>query len=242
MWRISPARLVLVLAAAAAASPAFAADLPQRMPPPPQAPAVYNPPPPPQYNWGGIYFGLNGGYGFGNSTWNSSTGSTGSFNSNGGLIGSTIGANFQSGPFVFGVEGDLDWADVSGSAACATAVPSTTCETQNNWLGTFRGRVGYAWDRVLLYATAGGAVGDIKAITSGGGTVGSVDSTEFGWTAGAGVEFALAENWTARVEYLYVDLSNGSWSCTGAGCGTATSVSFDENLVRAGLDYKFGGF
>ena len=231
-----------------AAGPALAADLPPPQIPPPQAPATYVPAPSPEYNWGGIYFGLNGGYGFGDSKW-SGLGSTGSFNTDGGLVGVTLGANYQANQMVFGIEGDMDWADASGTAGagCGASVIGigtiTSCETKNDWLATVRGRLGYAWDRVLLYGTAGGAGGDIKATTSGGtASVGSVDNTEFGWTAGAGVEFALAQNWTARAEYLYVDLSNGSWSCTGAFCGTTSSVSFDESLVRVGLDYKFGGF
>jgi outer membrane immunogenic protein len=249
MARISSACWGFIVAATAIATPALAADLPQPPPPLPQAPAAYIPPPPPVYNWGGIYFGLNGGYGFGNSEWSPASGTgTGNFNVSGGLVGGTLGANFQSGEFVFGVEGDLDWTDIKGNVSSTTICPSggtTSCtfQTENDWLATLRGRFGYAFDRVLVYGTAGGAFGNIKPQLSVPPIVGSSNSTEFGWTAGAGLEFALALNWTARIEYLFVDLSKGSFSCGLAQCTSVTTVpvSFDASLVRIGLDYKFGG-
>jgi outer membrane immunogenic protein len=238
--------------ALAAASPALAADLPQAPPPPPpQAPAAYVPTVVPQYNWGGIYFGLNGGYGFGDSSWNTPGGSTGDFSTDGGLVGVTVGANFQTGPLVVGIEGDIDWSDIKGnltSTALCGGGATCTFQTENDWLGTIRGRVGYAWDRVLFYGTAGGAFGNIKpqltVVSAGGTTAVQSDSSEFGWTAGAGVEVALAENWTARVEYLFVDLQNGTLSCAATTCGTAISapVSFETSLVRAGLNFKFNAF
>lgn len=235
--------------ALSAAAPAFAADLPAG-PPPPQAPAAYIPAPAPIYNWSGIYIGVNGGYAFGNSNWNATPGfgtgvvGTGNFNIDGALAGGTLGANFQSGQFVFGVEADGDWTDIKGTTSngdCAAG----SCQTSNDWLATVRGRVGYAFDRVLLYATGGGAAGDVKATVSSPGvpTI-STDSTEFGWTAGAGVEVGLTENITAKAEYLYVDLSNGSLSCSAAVCGAAVTVpvQFDASIIRAGLNFKFSPF
>ncbi|MGB6535201.1 MAG: outer membrane protein [Xanthobacteraceae bacterium] len=224
-----------------ATTPAFAADLIPPPGPPPQAPATYVPTIAPIYNWGGIYVGLNGGYGFGDSNWGAPA-STGNFDVDGGLFGATLGFNYQVGSFVFGVEGDGDWTDIKGSAGAA--VCPGTCQTSNEWLATLRGRVGYAIDRVLVYGTAGGAGGNIKGtLTTPVGTVSS-DSSEFGWTAGAGVEFAITENLTAKVEYLFVDLSNGSLSCSVAVCGATTSVpvSFDSSLIRAGLNFKFNPF
>jgi outer membrane immunogenic protein len=159
----------------------------------------------PVYNWGGIYYGINGGYGFGKSEWTdpnniSGLGSTGTFNTDGFVVGPTLGVNLQTDAFVFGIEGDFDWSGLDGkstSAFCgATLLPSTTCETKNTWLGTLRGHVGYAADRVLFYATGGGAFGNIES-----GIGGNFDkSTKGGWTAGAGVEAAFADNWTARIE------------------------------------------
>jgi len=226
-------RIILITAASfaiVAGSPALAADLPQAAPPP-QAPAAYVPTVAPVYNWGGIYFGANGGYAFGNSDWTGGTVSSGSFTTSGLVVGGTLGANFQTDAFVFGVETDLDYAPVSGDGPSSFCV---NCKTQSTWLGTTRARAGYAADRVLFYGTAGAAYGDVRA--SAFDTTNS--STEIGWTAGAGVEAALADNWTARVEYLFVDLTHGT--CTTA-CGSphSQSVSFSENLVRAGVDFKF---
>lgn len=223
--------------ALAAASPSLAADLPQPMAPAPRAPAAYVPAPSPVYDWAGIYVGINGGYGFGNSDWEPAGGTaTGNFNVNGGLAGATIGANMQSGQFVFGIEADGDWSGLSGSTSSGGCALST-CTTSNNWLATVRGRAGYAFDRVLVYGTAGGAMGDVKAAIP----TGSTDDTEFGWTAGAGVEVGLTPNLTAKVEYLFVDLANGS--CGAALCGgTAVPVTFDTSLVRAGLNFKFNPF
>ncbi len=230
--------------ALAAGGQAFAADLPQPAPPPPRAPATYVPTTAPVYNWGGVYLGINGGYGFGNSTWTDAAGdSTGSFSTDGFLLGGTLGANFQWGPVVFGIEGDGDWNDVNGNSAvgCGSlgAPAGISCETKSDWLATARGRIGYAFDRILLYGTGGGAFGNIQAGPNSG-TFNS--STEIGWTAGAGIEVAFAQNWTAKVEYLFVDLGNGATCTTACTIGGATpniNVKFDESLVRAGLNYKF---
>src|ERR1700691_4232538 len=125
-------RIVLALAlSVAAVSHAFAADLPERAPPPPpysppaQAPATYIPAPEPSYNFGGIYAGINGGYGLGSSTWTVASTSTcpscttGSFKTDGFLVGGTLGVNFQAGQIVFGPEADLDWTDFKGHVAPA---------------------------------------------------------------------------------------------------------------------------
>jgi outer membrane immunogenic protein len=235
-------RVMLVLAATAAAGPVLAADLRAPMPPPaPQAPAAYIPAPA-VYNWGGIYFGLNGGYGFGDSAWTpAGTAGTGDFSTNGGLFGATLGANFQTGVLVFGIDTDLDWSGIKGNISCFAGAAACNFQTENDWLGTVRGRVGYAFNRVLVYGTAGGAFGNIKPQLTDP-LVGSSNNTEFGWAAGAGIEFALPANITARIEYLFVDLANGSFACGAAQCAPAMTipVSFDASLVRAGLDYKFG--
>jgi outer membrane immunogenic protein len=242
----------------AATGSTLAADLPPSMPPPPpRAPAAYIPVAPPMYNWGGIYIGINGGYGFGKSTWTVPAADTGpgNININGAVVGGTFGANFQTGQFVFGIEGDGDWSNIKGSASGATSAAclgssSTTCtyQTSNDWLATLRARMGVAWDRVLIYGTAGGAAGDIKANFSPAAplTGASSSSTEFGWTAGGGLEFGITDNVTAKVEYLYVDLQNSSFSCTAVACGTAAAVSapvsLTTSLVRAGLNLKFNPF
>jgi outer membrane immunogenic protein len=223
--------LATVLFSAVAAGSALAADLPPA--PPPRAPAVYAPPPP-VYNWTGFYLGINGGWGFGKSDWNLPNAiptplDTGSFNVNGGLVGGTVGFNWQSDWFVAGLEGDFDGSWMDGTASICAA---PACETKNTWLATLRARVGYAADRVLFYATGGGAFGDIVVNTTTNWQ--SADKT--GWTAGAGIEGAFTEHWTARLEYLYVDLHNSSFTPT---AGFPVNVKFNANLIRAGVDYKF---
>lgn len=201
---------------------AQAADI-QRRQMPAKAPA-YLPPPP--YNWTGFYVGINGGGGFGHSDF-SAPFSTGSFNTSGGLVGDTLGYNWQMGQAVFGLEGDADWSNIRGSAVCGGGV--TVCEMRNDWLGTFRGRLGYAFDRFLPYVTGGLAVGDIKTSIAG---LGSTNDTKAGWTVGGGIEAAIAGPWTAKVEYLYVDLGRG-------GSILGSDAKFTTNIVRAGLNYRF---
>jgi outer membrane immunogenic protein len=146
----------------AGSSAALAADFG-----PPSPPPVYAaPPPPPVYpifSWSGIYVGINGGGAFGQSNWSDPVfGNTGDFDVSGGLFGGTVGANYQTGPWVFGVEGDWDWTSLSGTTfngSCAFV----GCTTQSNWLATVRGRTGWAWNRVLFYGTAGAAFANVQA-------------------------------------------------------------------------------
>ena len=230
-------RFVVAAALVLAAGPAWAADLPQPAPPPPQAPSVYVPAPAPVYNGGGAYLGVNGGYGFGKSDWTSATGSsTGNFNVSGYAVGPTVGANMQFDAFVIGIEGDVDGMGTDGTTTICNPV---NCETKNTWLATLRGRAGYAVDRVLFYGTAGGAFGNIQTNTSG---TSFQKKSEPGWTAGAGVEVAFADHWTARAEYLFVDLENAKFATVlppPSGAASTTTVKFNDNVVRVGVDYKF---
>ncbi len=217
-------RLILAGVAAVATvtmiGAANAADIARRQAMPMKAPAYYAP-----YNWTGFYVGINGGGGWGRSEF-SDPFATGSFNTSGGLVGGTVGYNWQMGQTVFGLEGDLDWSNIRGSAVCGV---TTSCETRNNWLGTARGRLGYAFDRFLPYVTGGLAVGDIKTSIAG---LGSANDTRVGWTVGGGIEAAIAGPWTAKVEYLYVDLGSG-------GSILGSDAKFNANIVRAGLNYRF---
>jgi opacity protein-like surface antigen len=198
-------------------------------------------------NWTGIYLGFNAGYSFGGSDWTDSvTGFlSGSFGTSGFVLGGTVGANYQVGSIVFGVEADGDWADASGFGTfTATPLCAGGCLTKSSWLSTVRGRAGYAFDRLLVYGTGGAAFGNVQANFSNDPVT---SSTEAGWTVGAGVEWSFAPNWSAKGEYLFVDLGNGS--CT-TNCAIAdasgtpiipnVAVKFNESIVRGGVNYRFG--
>jgi outer membrane immunogenic protein len=217
---------LLTLGALLVAPSAFAADL--------SVAPLYKAPPPamaPAYDWSGFYLGINGGGGWGHSTWDARGVN---MNTSGGLVGGTAGYNWQLGSAVLGVEGDIDWANLKGTGT-STLCPAG-CTTSDNWLSTVRGRAGYAFGTVLPYVTGGLAVGDIRASTPG---FAGATTTNAGWALGGGVEVALPGNWSAKAEYLHVDL--GSFNC-GTNCGPTPTdnVSMHDNVVRAGVNYKFG--
>jgi outer membrane immunogenic protein len=213
-----------ILTLAAMVGPGGAADLPRRYDPNvPKAPAFTQ-----IYNWTGFYVGINGGGGWGHSAWTTTNG----FDVSGGLVGGTAGYNWQMGQWVFGVEGDVDWSNINGNTVAGCPFG---CQTSNTWLATLRGRVGYAFDRFMPYVTGGAAFGDIRATTPG---FAGFSDTNAGWAVGGGLEFAIYYNWTAKAEYLYVDL--GHTNC-GLSCGVVApnNVSFRSNILRAGLNYRF---
>jgi outer membrane immunogenic protein len=204
---------------------ASAADLSR--PPPMVTKAPYYAP---FYNWTGFSAGVNGGYGWGKSDW--SVAGT-NFDTRGGLFGGQAGYNWQFGQFVWGVEGDIDWSDMRSSSNLLCGAGG--CRTKNEFLSTVRGRVGYAIDRWMPYVTGGLAVGDIKTSVPG---FGGVDETKAGWTVGGGVEFALVSNWTAKVEYLHVDLGNTNCDVS-CGLPAGNTVGFKSDIVRGGINYRF---
>jgi outer membrane immunogenic protein len=195
-------------AAVAVSGTAAAADLP-RSPAPYYAPAQSG-----LYNWGGAYAGLNLGYEWGKVT-NSAVEPSGVAG------GGQIGYNWQSGQFVFGVE-----TDVQFSGADDTFAPF---KFSNPWFGTLRGRAGAAFNNVLLYGTLGLAYGSLK------GEIPGLDETrtEVGWAGGIGAEYGFNPNWSARVEYLYMDLASRGFSITGADNG------LHANMLRLGINYHF---
>ena len=213
---------------------ASAADLPRQQPIY-KAPAYVSP----VFIWTGFYVGLNGGGGWGTSNWSGVPG--GGVNVSGGLAGGTAGYNWQFGTWVVGLEGDLDWSGIRGSTNAGGPFFCGTfaCTTHNDFLSTIRGRVGYSFDRWLPYVTGGAAIGNIRATSP---TFANVDQTNVGWTVGAGVEYAFAPNWSAKLEYLYADL--GSVSCgVGSSCyfGPALNnkVDFTTSIVRGGVNFRF---
>jgi len=190
----------------AAAGSAAAADLR----PAPYAPIAQSG----LYNWSGAYAGLNLGYEWGNVT-NSSV------NPSGLTGGGQLGYNWQNGQFVFGAETDLQFTGADDTFA--------PFKFSNPWFGTLRGRAGIAFNNVLLYATLGLAYGDLRAQSAG------LDETrtEVGWTGGVGLEYGFAPNWSARVEYLYLDLGSRGFTLTG------TDNGLQANLLRVGINYHF---
>jgi outer membrane immunogenic protein len=221
------ARIVTaVVGLLAITAPAQAADL---SPPPVAAPVPYS--------WSGLYIGLNAGYANTKVTETASGGvGSGSANVPGGLGGVQIGANYQTGAIVLGFE--ADFAGYMGTKSVTVAGGAVSGTAQIPWIGTLRGRVGYAFDRFLLYATAGGA-GTQLISTVNVGAIGSSSTTDThgGWTAGGGLEAAVTENLSARVEYLYVDTGNINVAQVGPPFVGVTG-RLQDNLVRAGVNYR----
>jgi outer membrane immunogenic protein len=143
-----------------------------------------------------------------------------------------MGYNMQFGSTVFGIESDIAWSDIKGSSTTGCI---GGCETTNTWLGTVRGRVGFALDRFLPYFTGGAAFGGITGTFA---AVRSFNETNAGWTVGFGTEYAFLNNWSAKLEYLYVDL--GKATCNASCSGTVPiDVTFTTSIIRAGVNYKF---
>jgi outer membrane immunogenic protein len=205
-------RLVLGAVAVIAAgwtAPAGAADLPYGS----RAPYTVNQPLN-GYSWAGPYIGGNLGYAWG-TVENSLTKPSGF------VGGAQAGYNWQIGSWVLGLEGDIQ-----ATGADDTFAP---WKFSNPWFGTVRGRVGYAFSNIMFYGTGGLAFGELRGETFGL----SESHTTAGWTAGVGAEFGFAPNWSAKVEYLYVDLSNSQFTITGVPNG------YRFGMVRAGVNYHF---
>jgi outer membrane immunogenic protein len=228
---------------------ANAADLPVAPAPAYKAPAIVAP----MFSWTGFYLGGNLGAGWQNGTLTDSFGLF-NFNANNNATfvgGGQVGANYQfGGGFVVGIEGDFDWFANDNNSVTVVTPAGTTLTGSNNgrWLTTLTGRLGYAWDRVLFYGKGGGAwVGSNNlTLTDAAGTSVSFsnNNTNTGWTAGAGVEWAFTNNWTARVEYDYVGLSNESFTVpAGFPPATVGDVISTNNrniqMVTVGVNYLF---
>jgi outer membrane immunogenic protein len=212
------------------------------------------------WNWSGGYIGINAGYGVGNDPFtqefftplpSASTFTNANVSPTGGLLGGQAGYNWQVGTFVFGFEGDAQWTslhDTSCGLICTTAfAPNsyTTVEQKLDWLATARGRLGWAHDGYLLYVTGGAAFGGIEE-TDAVPTIASASfrQTRTGWTAGGGIETHISGNWTAKLEYLHIDLGSTTnmfaYTFGGFPFAFSTSSSLRDDIVRAGVNYKFG--
>ena len=200
-------RAMTLAAVVSASGAAMAADLPRGPQPYYSAPASY-------YNWGGLYAGVNAGYEWGHVT-NSSMDPSGIFG------GGQVGYNWQSGQFVFGGE-----TDVQASAADDTFAP---WKFSNPWFGTLRGRAGFTLNNIMFYGTAGLAYGELSGQLNGL----TEDKTLVGWTGGVGMEVGFNPHWSAKAEYLYMDLGDRAYTITGANNGLTS------NMLRFGINYHF---
>lgn len=226
----SVSALVALGISALAISSAYAADLPR---PVGKAPAaVYVQP----FSWAGFYAGVNAGWGW---TTGSGTATVGgvtqnySGSGNGFLGGVQIGYNLQSGNFVYGVEADFQGAGGSGTVTGTTFTGSA----KTPWFGTVRGRLGYAFDRSMLYVTGGGVYGKstLEGTDTGTGAF-SNSATYWTWTVGGGYEAMLWDRWSAKIEYLYAGTPTKAPTPNGT---SALSGSSHTNVVRVGLNYHF---
>ncbi len=214
---------ILVAAAAILGLPAaaMAADLPVQQ----QAPVAYTPVAS-VYDWSGVYVGAHVGYGWGETGTNIA--GLPDFDGDGFLGGLQAGYNAQWGNIVGGVEIDGSWSGVEGSTL-AGAVDSDL-----NWVGTARVRVGYAIDRFLPYITGGLALGEVEIQNNVTGF--SESNTHLGWTIGAGVEAAVTQNITVKGEYAYIDLQDENYDLA---LGAGSKADFDAHTFKVGLNYKF---
>lgn len=193
--------------------------------------------PAPVVKWSGFYGGLHAGYGWGTTEWSQPGLTTGDMRMKGAVVGGQLGYNFQVQNFVAGIETDIAWSGIKASEAATGC--AATCDTKNLWLGTTRARVGVpmgpagAW---LPYIAGGVAYGEISVSDTAAVTI-TRKKTQVGWTAGAGVEYMLAPAWSARLEYLYVDL--GSFTTIGDGTSPPFDVKYRSNIVRAGANFHF---
>jgi outer membrane immunogenic protein len=235
-------KLLLVtasLVAFGAAAPAMAADLAAR--PYTKAPSMVEA----AYNWSGFYVGLNGGGGTSHKCWDIAGFSEGCHDATGGTVGGQVGYRWQTGPIVFGVEAQGNWADFTGDNV-SLVFPGDRNRSKIDAFGLFTGQVGYAWHNALLYVKGGAAVVDDKytiVTNPGSALLASASETRWGGVVGVGFEYGFAPNWSAGVEYDHMFMgtqSNRFTTPAGAFAGT-DNIKQDVDLFTARINYKFGG-
>jgi outer membrane immunogenic protein len=229
------------LFAVAAAGGANAADLPVYTKAPRAIP----------YNWTGFYLGIEGGAGWGNAEQSDATGfKSGDYTPNGAFVGGTIGYNWQVGSWVYGLEGDASWADISASTPgtdqisgpCGGGV-NPRCSAKLESIETVRGRVGYAFGYVMPYITGGFASGTLhgeEGDVAANGAFGSGNATVYGWTVGTGVEAMILPSWTVKLEGLYTDFGKKAvFNDNIGGAIVPESIRFTPSFLKIGVNYKF---
>src|SRR4051812_8688990 len=220
----------------------------------PRGPA-YTPPPPYAASWSGCYLGVSGGGAWGrahavsNGTNNGvSNGTAGLLKTDtdlsGGLVGGTIGCNYDFGGFVLGIEADDSWSGKKGDSRLVAPAFNTNFQenVDERWLATLRGRLGYAFGPALIYATGGGAWAGVRIHefnTISTAATATEDHTLSGYAVGGGAEWGFSPGWSARIEYLHVDLrgSNTFFASTATGCCTSQNTELRNDIVRAGINF-----
>lgn len=199
-------------------------------------------------NWSGFYIGANAGTIWGKTDYTFvSNGAEVQPKYAGALAGGQVGYNYQIGKWVLGLEGDFDWSNGKGAAACPNGF-YFTCETNIGWFATATARVGYAWERTLFFVKGGFAAADVKqqtyynpSVFSGlslpvGGVLAGSSSTATGWTIGAGAEYALNASWSAKAEWLYYDLGTERYTVGG---NSLVDARERGGVARVGVNYRF---
>lgn len=217
---MSKLRVALAALAVAVASPAAAADLAR---PYYGNAQVVQPSLIPGFVWTGAYAGAQLGYNWSTIDWRE----TPDFSANGISGGIHLGYNWQVGQFVYGLEGQVNWADADGSKGCGAGV----CSADLNWTGDVRARLGYAFDRAHIFGAAGIAYANVKTRESV--TPSSGDASLLGFTLGVGGEYAVTQNIVAGVEYKY------TWYGDDNVTPTITGADLSTGLLQARLSYKF---
>ena len=229
-----------------AAAPASAADMAVKAPPPAPLPVIYN--------WSGFYIGGNGGWGQSRNCWDLvnvvvlGTFDEGCSSRSGGLAGGQIGYRWQANQWVFGVEAQGDWADLSHSRV-SLFDPTLSLRTTTDGIGLFTGQNGYAWNAALLYIKGGAAV------TSNRFTIrddlffvdlASASATRWGGVVGVGFEYGFAPNWSVGLEYDHLFMGDANNSFTGlpvfAASFANSRITQDVDMVTLRINYRFGGY
>jgi outer membrane immunogenic protein len=226
-------------------APASAADMAVKARPP--APVLA-----PIYDWTGFYIGANGGWGQSRNCWDfvdpfGVAFTEGCHERSGGLVGGQIGYRWQAGTWVFGLEAQGDWADLSHTRV-SLFDPTLSLRTKTDGIGLFTGQIGYAWNQALLYVKGGAAVTSNRFSVldnlNFGAELASASSTRWGGVVGVGFEYGFAPNWSVGVEYDHLfmgDANNSFTNLTPLNAALVNSrVSQDVDMVTLRINYRFG--
>ena len=193
------------------------------------------------YDWSGFHAGITTGYGLANATSTGvPSGTVQDIGLSGALLGANLGYSGQFDNFVLGVDGDLSWSGISGSAVCV-ADPTFTCTGDVDWLATINGRAGIGFDRALLYATAGLALSGLEAHVANPppAFTGVHSGVGIGWNLGVGVEVAVTETVSLKAEFSHVDLGSTRAPVGTLGAANAYDLTGTANIAKVGMNFRF---